>query len=319
MPAAALAIPAVLGAVGVGGSIFSGITGSNAAKDAAAIQSAAATKAGQQVTDAAAAVNPQITTAAQQAGAGVTGAAGTAATNATNAAGVAGAGVTGQSSAANDILDPYSQAGQAAADAEKASIGTGPGGMPSASQIQMDPGFAARLSYGIRATDRGAAARGGVSSGSAAMALNDYAQTQASNEYQNAFNRFLQNRASLGSIAGQGIQAGTTQGQNLIGAARYAGDTGIQANEFGGQLNTGAAQYAGDRTYGAATTTAANTLGAAEKSADYLTQRANAQAAGKVGAANAVSGAVGSGIGALTSAGAIYSSLKNPIKYGIVK
>ncbi|HXJ72246.1 MAG TPA: hypothetical protein VNM37_05320, partial [Candidatus Dormibacteraeota bacterium] len=77
MPAA-VAIPAVTAAIGLGGSIFSGVSGSRAAKSAAQIQADAAAQAGQRVTDAANQVNPQIAAAAQTAGQNVTQAAGTA-------------------------------------------------------------------------------------------------------------------------------------------------------------------------------------------------------------------------------------------------
>ncbi len=164
--------------------------------------------------------------------------------------------------------------------------------------------------------DRSAAARGGAISGAALKDLTNYSQGAASQEYQNAFNRFetsQQNRfKNVSDVAGLGLTAGTTQGANLTNAARYTGDTGIQANEFGGSLNTNAAQHAGDLNYNATTTTGANTINAADRSADYLTQGANARASGIVGSANAISNAVGQGIGAVASSGALYNTLKNP-------
>lgn len=319
MPAAA--IPAVTGALGVGASIFGGITGANAAAKAAAAQKAAADQAGQNVINTAAQVNPQITTAASTAGTNLVGAAGTAAGQAGEAARNAGIGVGQAATNANDILQPYQTAGSSAADVLNKGIATGGdfNKTPTLADLQIDPGFAFRLAQGATTLDRSAAARGGVESGAALKDLTNYSQGAASQEYQNAFNRFetsQQNRfKNVSDVAGLGLQAGGQQGQNLLTAGKYTGDTGIQATEFGGQLNTNATQHAGDLNYNAATTTAGNTLGAAEKAGDYLTQGANAQASGIVGGANAVSGAIGQGLGALTSAGGLYNALKNPQVY----
>lgn len=180
----------------------------------------------------------------------------------------------------------------------------------------MDPGFQARLQAGQTVLERSAAARGGAASGTALQDLNNYAQTQASSEFNNAYNRFLQTRQQnfdfANTVAGRGAATAGTAGQNLIGGAKYAGDTSIDAAKAAGSLNVGGAEYAGDKAYNAATTTAANTLGAAGQAADYLTQGANAQAAGTVGRANAITGAISSGVGALGSAAGIYNALKYP-------
>lgn len=61
-------------------------------------------------------------------------------------------------------------------------------------KFQQDPGYAFRMSEGLKALDRTAAARGGLISGSALKAASRYGQDMASQEYQNAFNRYNQNR-----------------------------------------------------------------------------------------------------------------------------
>jgi len=298
MPAA-VAIPAIIGAAGVGASIFSGVKGANAATTAANTQTQAAKQAGADVVAAADKYNPQITQAA-----------GTAGQQAVQAAQTAGTGVNSATAQANAALDSYAVTGQAADANIRA--GLSPGGefskTPTAADIQLDPGFANRLKYGLTQLDRTAAARGGALSGTAAMGLEDYRQTQASNEFEKAYNRFLQTRQQnfdfANTAAGRGASVAGQQGQNLIGAGKYTGDTGINAAQFAGGLNTSAASQ-----------TAANSINAAGKAGEYLTQGANAQAAGQVGSANAVSNAVGQGIGAVTSAGNLYYNLKNPIRY----
>lgn len=297
MPAS-VAIPAVLGAVGVGGSIFSGISGASAAKSAAQIQSDAAAKAGTQVINAANTVNPLITGAAGVAGADVA-----------NQAGLAGAGVASATDRANNLLDPYRMSGETANDV--LSTGLASGGQfnrtPTAADIQMDPGFANRLQFADAGLERSAAARGGAASGTALMDLSKFNQREASSEYGAAFQRFMQNRdANFGyanTVAGRGRDVAGTEGANLIGSGKYSGD-----------ITTNAAQYQGDKNYNAAVTTGQNTLGATEKAGEFATQGANAQAAGTVGKANAITGAIGSGIGALSSAGNLYNVLKNPLR-----
>ena len=117
-----------------------------------------------------------------------------------------------------------------------------------------DPGYAFRLSEGMKALERIAAARGGLLSGATLKGAQRYGQDLASQEYQNAFNRFYSERNAalnpLQSLAGIG-QTSTQQ----LGAAgqTYAGNVG-------------------------------NLMG----------QAAQARASGYVGGANALTGALGS-------------------------
>ena len=127
------------------------------------------------------------------------------------------------------------------------------------SQFQQDPGYQFRLSEGLKALDRQAAARGGLISGAALKAAGRYGQDYASNEYQNAFNRYQTERAAqlqpLQSLAGVGQttaqtlgQAGQTMASNVgdiqqsAAAARASGYVG-QANALTGALNTGLNYY----------------------------------------------------------------------------
>ena len=64
-------------------------------------------------------------------------------------------------------------------------------GGPEAAQnfLTMDPGYKFRLSEGMKALDRQAAARGGLISGNALKATQRYGQDLASQEFGNAYNR----------------------------------------------------------------------------------------------------------------------------------
>lgn len=280
----------------MGGSIFSGITGANAAGSAAAIQSQAAQQAAQQVQSTAATVNPAILESARNAGGAVT-----------TTAGNAAAGVTSAADRANGLLDPYRMSGNNATDL--LNTGIAPGGQfnanPTAADLQMDPGYAWRLQQGEQAINRSAAARGGALGGGVLKDLTNYSQGAASQEYQAAFDRFQKNRqnnfGNLLAVSDRGQGAAGTEGGNLIDAGKY-----------GGNITTDASKYAGNLDVNANNTVAANTIHASDEAADYLTGGANARAAGVVGKANAITGAVGSGVSAVTGAASIYGALKNP-------
>jgi hypothetical protein len=116
------------------------------------------------------------------------------------------------------------------------------------STFTADPGYGFRLAEGQKALERSAAARGGLLSGSAMKGTLNYAQGLASNEYQNAFNRYTSERDA--------------QYNKLLGI------TGVGANSAG--LMTGATGAAG-----------ANTAAAQQAQGE-------ATASGYVGGANAI-------------------------------
>jgi hypothetical protein len=127
--------------------------------------------------------------------------------------------------------------------------------------FQADPGYAFRLSEGMKALEASRAARGGLLSGATGKALQRYGQEMGSQEYTNAFNRYQTERSNrlqplsglttLGqaAAANQGAAAGafgTTAG-NLttdIGAAQAAGSIG-SANAITNALNQFARYSAG--------------------------------------------------------------------------
>lgn len=122
-------------------------------------------------------------------------------------------------------------------------------------QFQADPGYAFRLSEGMKGLERSAAARGGLLSGATLKGIQRYGQDMASQEYTNAFNRYqaerqarlgpLQSLAGVGQTATQQIgQAGQNYAANageamMSGAAARASGYMGGANALSGALNTG--------------------------------------------------------------------------------
>ena len=124
-------------------------------------------------------------------------------------------------------------------------------------QFQADPGYAFRLSEGMKALNQQAAARGGLMSGNALRAAQQYGQNLGSQEYQNAFNRYqaerqarlgpLQSLAGVGQTSAQAIgQAGESMASNIgnalgaygRGAAEAFGAAGqARASGYMGQTN----------------------------------------------------------------------------------
>ena len=91
-------------------------------------------------------------------------------------------------------------------------------------QFKQDPGYAFRISEGMKALENSAAARGGLLSGATMKGIQRYGQDMASQEYMNAFNRYqverearlnpLQSLAGVGQTTANALAAG---GQGLAG------------------------------------------------------------------------------------------------------
>ena len=126
-----------------------------------------------------------------------------------------------------------------------------------AADMEMDPGYGFRLSEGLKALDRTAAARGGLMSGAALKAAGRYGQEMASDEFTNAFNRTRLLQADRIGALGTLYGAGQTATQQL---AQQAGQYGVNAG---------------------------NTMMASGQ----------ARASGYLGQANAITNALGQGIG----------------------
>jgi hypothetical protein len=121
-------------------------------------------------------------------------------------------------------------------------------------QFQQDPGYGFRMSEGMKALERSAAARGGLLSGATLKGIQRYSQDLGSQEYMNAFNRYQTERAArlnpLQSLAGVGQTSANTLGAagqqmasnvgGAMGAAAQARASGYVggANALTGALGT---------------------------------------------------------------------------------
>jgi hypothetical protein len=103
----------------------------------------------------------------------------------------------------------------------------------SMADFQQDPGYAFRMSEGLKALDRTAASRGGMLSGAALRGATRYGQDMASQEYTNAFNRYQTNRSNqlnpLQSLMGSGQTAANQVGAAGQNYANQAGDAYMNA------------------------------------------------------------------------------------------
>jgi hypothetical protein len=125
----------------------------------------------------------------------------------------------------------------------------------SADKFQADPGYAFRLSEGIKGLNNAAAARGGLLSGGTLKATERFAQGLASQEYQNAYNRYntdynmrlgpLQTLAGYGQGATNNLAAttgayGTNQAETLANTGNIKASSYLNATDA---LARGASQY----------------------------------------------------------------------------
>ena len=138
------------------------------------------------------------------------------------------------------------------------------------SDFQQDPGYAFRLAEGMKAMDRTAAARGGLMSGGALKAGQQYGQDMGSQEYQNAYQRYQTNRANQLSPLGALTSAGQTAAQN----------TSATNALYGGQM--------GDASRGYADTQSKLGMGGQEAYNQYNIGAGEARASGYMGAQNSM-------------------------------
>ena len=184
---------------------------------------------------------------------------------------------------------------------------------PEAFAANQDPGYAFRMKEGLKAVDAQAAARGGLISGAALKASQRFGQDMASQEYQNAFNRYQTARTNTlmpyadlqktGFNAATGLSnAASNYGTNALGAL---GGYGMAANNAYGGYGTGATSAYGELGTGLynATGTAGSLINSAygnygnqvtgaltgfgTNQANLTTGAGNAAAAGQIGSANA--------------------------------
>ena len=98
-----------------------------------------------------------------------------------------------------------------------------------------DPGYGFRMSEGMKALERSAAARGGLLSGATLKGIQRFGQDLASQEYMNAFNRYQANRANQLNPLQSLMGAGQTSTNVLTGAAGQTGQGMANTAMAGGQ------------------------------------------------------------------------------------
>ena len=331
-------LPLALMAGAAGAKMLGGWLGSRSARKAA--QAAANTQAGQAEENAALAgelpyrLNPYLQQSAEtwgqnvrdqygQSGADLLATAGRGATGVRNAAARGAQGATETAYQANALLDPYMTYGQQAGQMMLDQPGYTPTEWKDPGQFQFsqdDPSYQWRLQQGQDALERSAAGRGGLQSGATLKALTNYAQGAASQEYQNAFNRFMADRQqdfgewsgvnqmglnasgqrlqSLGQLAGLGANAAGRAGENFIRANEYGNTLMTDAERFGAGLETGAQQTAGgwgnegaryqsDLMHGTTQDVIRNIMAGENARMGYMQDRASALAGGQLGAGQA--------------------------------
>ena len=248
----------------VGGSVVGGLINARSSQNAARIQAGAAQQAGNQQLEASKYAADQSLQAARE----------------SNQL------LSNQYQQTRSDYQPYLQAGTTSLSALTGAMGLGGGG-PYAGQLQktfapsdltLDPSYQFRLNQGLQALKASGAATGTLQTGQGLKDINDYAQGAASQEYQSAYDRFMNNQNTLynrlsgiaglgqnalGTVSGQGQAAAGAQGSNITGAANAAGGY---------------------------------TTGGAARSSDYMTSGAAARAAGMVGTGNAFGGGINQGL-----------------------
>lgn len=172
-----------------------------------------------------------------------------------------------------ELQRPWQETGMRALQEAERVKGFMPAAFTGKVDLAADPGYAFRLSEGLKALNRSAAAKGGMISGGALKAAERYGQDYGSQEYSNAYNRALTeynaavnrentgyNRlaalANVGQTAANTLSnaAGTT-GANVASTAMTGGTNAANAALSGGQALGSMYQGIGNNLgYGAAKT-----------------------------------------------------------------
>jgi len=120
---------------------------------------------------------------------------------------------------ASNMLQPYSEMGLGAQQQLSSNLAAGfnPG------DLTKDTGYQFRLNEGMGKLQESLAAQGLGQSGDALKALERYRQDYAANEYQSAYDRWLQQNSQLGDLGAQGLgTAGSLGGLQLQGGKAIA-------------------------------------------------------------------------------------------------
>lgn len=145
---------------------------------------------------------------------------------------------------ANTALSPYGEFGQSGMNLIKRLYGLDDG-TADMSAFTQSPDYQFRLGEGLKGIQGSAAASGGLFSGAAGKAINNYAQNTASQEFDNYLNRLF-GITGIGQNAATGIANAATG--NATNTANVYGNIGAnqanriqsQSNAIGGALDEGA-------------------------------------------------------------------------------
>lgn len=100
-----------------------------------------------------------------------------------------------------------------------------------AADFQADPGYQFRMSEGMKALERSAAAKGGLMGGANLKAISRFGQDLASQEYGNAYNRFNADRdrrfGRLSNLSGMGQQSAAQTANNAMQYGNAAAENSI--------------------------------------------------------------------------------------------
>jgi hypothetical protein len=212
-------------------------------------------------------------------------------------------------------------------------------------QMEEDPGYAFRLAEGQKAIERSTAAKGGLQSGAALKAAARYGQEMGSQEYQNAYNRFMTTQAAQAQEYGNAFNRFQTERSNQLAPLQSLQAIGqasaAQQAAAAGSLSQGASQAL--QNYGAGTSAAYGNYGAnagniaAQQGAGatsaygsygsgssnaYANSNAARQSAYSTGAANQINAITGAGnaiaAGQIGSANAFNNALSQGVSlYGM--
>lgn len=131
-------------------------------------------------------------------------------------------------------------------------------------QMEEDPGYAFRLAEGQKAIERSTAAKGGLQSGAALKAAARYGQEMGSQEYQNAYNRFMTTKAAQAQEYGNAFNRFQTERSNQLAPLQSLQAIGqasaAQQAAAAGSMAQGSSQAL--QNYGAGTSAAYGNYGA---------------------------------------------------------
>jgi len=149
-------------------------------------------------------------------------------------------------------MSPWLQAGRRAVTAQQELMGLGGDSANQLAALANSPGYRFRLQQGQQGLESGLAARGGMGSGKAMAAANEYGQNFASNEYANRLNQLAglagtgqtaaQNMGTMGANYAQNYGGTLQGGANALGSAAINAANATQSSILGG-LNLGLGLY----------------------------------------------------------------------------